>query len=73
MKFPVLKRRKAPRALCSVCEGYGIVARAEVYLRDPVCDCGAGPYDELTLHAPDCDSVPCPFDQLIGDLNDSLR
>lgn len=49
---------------CTVCEGTGFLPRQWVTgLRE--CTCGAGPLDELTLHAAGCDSVPCPFDQLL--------
>lgn len=60
----VLTRRK-PRPFCAVCDGLGWLNGWYVYDRDLVCTCGAGPADELTLHAGDCDSVPCPFCPLL--------
>lgn len=63
VRIPRLGRRlSGPR--CSVCEGYGTLPCAEVFPRDPVCTCGAGEFDEMTVHAADCDTVPCPFCQL---------
>lgn len=53
--------------MCSVCCDTGWVSISFFGKRAPVCTCGAGPYDELTLHAPECDSVRCPFDQLMSE------
>jgi hypothetical protein len=53
-----LLHRKPQR--CAVCEGYGTVQRSYVFGDDPVCTCDAGEFDELTLHDPHCDTVPCP-------------
>jgi hypothetical protein len=52
---------------CDVCSALGTVPAGPVFGRGPQCTCGAGPFDELTLHAGDCDTVPCPFCQLLGD------
>lgn len=62
LPFPVPLRRG--QHLCAVCDGYGTVPRSTVLNRAPVCTCGAGAYDELTLHDVHCDTVPCPFCQL---------
>lgn len=61
LKIPRFRKKAAVSPPCAVCEGYGTLPCAEVYLRDPVCTCGAGEFDELTLHDIDCDTVPCPF------------
>ena len=64
-RFP--RRRGLPRLHCGVCDGDGFLSADYVFAREPVCTCGAGPYDEWTLHSPDCDTVPCPFCQLLDD------
>lgn len=52
--------------ICSVCDGFGTVPRSAVFLPAlRVCTCGAGPFDEMTLHDVHCDTVPCPFCQLL--------
>lgn len=53
----LLHRRPRP---CALCEGYGTVPRSFAFGDDPVCDCGAGEFDELTFHDVNCDTVPCP-------------
>lgn len=47
-------------AVCSLCGGYQWISGDYVFGRPSSCTCGAGPYDALTLHSRDCDSVPCP-------------
>jgi hypothetical protein len=59
--------RRPASSPCAPCEGYGTVPGAEVFLRDPDCTCGAGDYDDLTFHDIACDTVPCPFCQLLPD------
>lgn len=49
------------------CEGTGLLDRNWVFNHDPQCTCSAQTDDFImTLHALDCDSVPCPFCQLEG-------
>lgn len=68
MRVRGLGRRLVMRERCAACDDTGFIAAAGVLGRDPVCTCGAGaPGDEMTLHAVECDSVPCPFDQLLSD------
>lgn len=62
-----LKEEKWVRSGCSVCNDTGWVSISFFGKRAAVCTCGAGPCDELTLHAPECDSVRCPFDQLMSE------
>lgn len=46
---------------CDVCAGLGFVNAWTVLPREFRCTC-----ETLSLvHAPDCDSIPCPFDQLL--------
>jgi hypothetical protein len=52
------------RVLCVVCADTHFLSRSFVFNQPTVCTCGAGPVDELTLHRPDCDSVPCVFCQV---------
>jgi hypothetical protein len=60
--------KDSSRYHCAVCDGEEWLSGSYVYNRDPVCTCAAGSRDdELVLHAPDCDSVPCPFCQLLGE------
>lgn len=54
------------RHYCDVCASTRWVSGSYVFNRGTVCTCGAGPYDELTLHDGACDSVPCPFCQLLN-------
>jgi hypothetical protein len=53
---------------CNVCDGFKTLI-AEAYLpgHEPVCTCGAGPLDKVTLHDVNCDTVPCPFCQLLDE------
>jgi hypothetical protein len=44
---------------CVVCEDFKVLPR--LHAGEPVCTCGAGPLDELTMHDITCDTVPCPF------------
>jgi hypothetical protein len=60
---PKLPRRRH----CDVCGDDGFVPADCVFDRDTACTCGAGPVDAWTLHAPECDTVPCPFCQLLGE------
>jgi hypothetical protein len=58
--------RPVPRRHCSLCNDTHYVSISFFGKRGPLCTCGAGdPADEMTLHAADCDSVPCPLDQLL--------
>jgi heterodisulfide reductase subunit B len=62
MLLPVLLRRKhRVQEHCAVCDGDGVLSGSYIFARSTVCTCGAGPVNELTLHAADCDTVPCPF------------
>lgn len=63
MTIPKLPRRRH----CDVCGDQEILLGAVVYRRYTVCTCGAGPVDAWTLHTPECDTVPCPFCQLLGE------
>jgi hypothetical protein len=71
MPVPGLLRRgrRVPRRYCAPCAGFHVLPGGYVFGRGTACTCGAGPVDELTLHTVDCDTVPCPFCQL---LNESL-
>jgi hypothetical protein len=52
---------------CSVCNDTGFISISFFGKRPAVCTCGAGsPSDGMTLHAVWCDSVVCPFDQLLS-------
>ena len=55
---------------CPVCEGFGTVPRSLVP-SSRICTCGAGPVNELTLHDVHCDTVPCPFCQLMPENADA--
>jgi hypothetical protein len=55
-----------PVAHCFMCSDTGFTGILRGPGASPVCTCGAGLLDELTLHAADCDAVPCPFDQLLN-------
>ena len=57
------------RYYCDVCDGLSSVPADVLYRRDRVCTCGVTPHfiPQLTLHADDCDTVPCPFCQLLDE------
>lgn len=62
-------RKKAPGVPCAVCEGYGTVMAPWALGRERKCNCGAtaanpGKLAEMVLHAPSCDTLPCPFCKL---------
>jgi hypothetical protein len=59
-ELPVLPRRRR----CDVCVDTHFVSNCYVYAREAQCTCGAGD-DELAFHTVSCDSVPCPFCQLL--------
>jgi len=75
--------KESSRYHCAVCDGEEwlsgsfVYARGDgeewlsggfAYARAPVCTCPVGSRDnDLVLHAPDCDSVPCPFCQLLNE------
>lgn len=63
------------RDTCGVCNDAHALPGAFAFGRDSECTCGAGPYDDWTLHDPGCDTVPCPFCQLLyrGALRPPLR
>lgn len=78
MKLKILSRfrKKASRLVaggCFVCEGYGTIPAGKIFTRSPRCTCGAGWYDELTLHDIHCDTVPCPFCQLDEDAQNAME
>jgi hypothetical protein len=54
---------------CDVCDGLKSVLADILFERDRVCTCGVTLHDipELTLHDVDCDTVPCPFCQLLDE------
>lgn len=52
---------------CDVCDGYQTVPADTVFERDRVCTCGAGPLDAMTVHDGECDTVSCPFCQLLDE------
>jgi hypothetical protein len=58
--------RTGHRKHCTVCSNTGWVSISWFRRREAVCTCGAGdPADEMIFHTVDCDSVVCPFDQLL--------
>jgi hypothetical protein len=60
--------KDSSRYHCAVCDGEEWLSGSYVYDRAPVCTCPAGSRDdEMVLHTPDCDSVPCPFCQLLDE------
>lgn len=49
---------------CPCCSGMRTLQRSWVFSREPECDCGmAG--GQFAFHLGECDSVPCPFCQLV--------
>jgi hypothetical protein len=70
MNLSKLLHRPAPvpRKYCAVCEDFGSVPSGWVYASPGInCTCGAVPDElaELTFHDPQCDTLPCPFCQLL--------
>jgi hypothetical protein len=65
--FQIPRLKRSRRQHCDVCADNQLLSGDYVFDREPVCTCGAGPVDEWTLHAPDCDTVPCPFCPLLND------
>ena len=59
--------KDSSRYSCAVCGGYEWISRDYVWpARGLHCTCGA-PGGLASLHAVDCDSVPCPFCQLLDE------
>lgn len=62
MRERIAELEAIERQLCPACSGIGIVPCEWLYQREPKCTCDAATDDFLyTLHAVNCDSVPCPF------------
>ncbi len=53
------------RDTCGACGDAHVLPGSYVFARPSQCTCGAGPYDAVTLHDACCDTVPCPFCQLL--------
>lgn len=55
------------RGHCDVCDDNGYLVASTIPGAPVVCVCHVGSFDnEMELHDVQCDSVPCPFCQLIG-------
>ena len=54
------------RDTCGVCQDTHVLPGRAVFGRVSECTCGAGSYDLKTLHDAGCDTVPCPFCQLLS-------
>lgn len=57
------------RRHCGACSGEGTIPGSFAFGRERHCTCAAvpGKIPQMTLHAAACDSVPCPFCQLLRD------
>jgi hypothetical protein len=75
MNLNLLRRRKrlpGRNVRCAVCEDFGSVPSGWVYNAPGInCTCGAAPGElpELTFHDVQCDTLPCPFCQLLETLD----
>lgn len=62
----LLARMRARSGGCAVCDGDGTVMATWAYKRRVrACTCGAGD-GQLVMHDYRCDTVPCPFCQLVS-------